>query len=252
MDIADFRQKVTSAISEQSPAGVRLEDDAEFEFIEQEMMKYGTLNHTDIKWSEVESLCLNILATKSKDIRVLGFLQLCLQNHAGLDHYLISMRVWVDFVSHFWESCFPAPGGKGKRIRSKYAQLQLQRFEQAIDKLNFDELNESRHHNFTHALEPWGQALETIELAEQDKVTSLLKSRLNQWKERKAAESEQKTQPIPKPITTSSARSGDKNLKQTLQEIAEEVAQQEMGALLAISMRRYAVWHGITLSLIHI
>lgn len=246
MDISDFRHKVTTAISDESPAGIKLEDDAEFDFIEQEMMKLGTLNHTDIKWDDVQKQCLNILASKSKDIRVLGFLQLCLQNHAGLDHYLISMRVWVDFVTHFWENCFPAPGNKGKRIRHKYAQLHLQRFEQALDKLNFDDLTESRHHKFTQTLEPWEQALEAIELSELDKVSTLLKSRLNQWKERKAVESEQSAKPVPKPMTTTSSRSSDKSLKQTLQELAQEVSQQETGTLLAISMRRYAVWHTIT------
>ena len=73
-----YVDQVLGAIPGESAVGESLAEDSALEFLEDEVMKGGSLAHNDIDWNKVESVALQLLADRSKDIKVLGFLMVSL------------------------------------------------------------------------------------------------------------------------------------------------------------------------------
>ena len=59
--------------------GESLAEDDTMEYLDNEVMKVGSLAHTGVEWGKIESESLRLLADTSKDLKVFGFLLLCLQ-----------------------------------------------------------------------------------------------------------------------------------------------------------------------------
>ena len=74
-----INKKIAEPIHQDSPVGEALIDDEQLDFIDNELMKVGSLSHSSIAWVQVEEKALNILCNKSKDIKVLANYMQCLQ-----------------------------------------------------------------------------------------------------------------------------------------------------------------------------
>ena len=62
-----YIEQVVRPLEGESPAGRGLGEDAALVILEDEIMKIGSLAHTDIDWGKVESESLKILSARSKD-----------------------------------------------------------------------------------------------------------------------------------------------------------------------------------------
>lgn len=65
---------------------------------------------TDVKkadWAESEKLCLDILRSKSKDLRVAGWLTEAWLNRYGLEGATEGLRVTNSLVTRFWDTVYP-------------------------------------------------------------------------------------------------------------------------------------------------
>lgn len=71
MEMTEYRQCVAKPISSSNPVGERLVDHPLFDFIEDQMMKVGSLSHASVQWDEVEHSTLKLLGEQSKDIKLL-------------------------------------------------------------------------------------------------------------------------------------------------------------------------------------
>ena len=130
--------KVISPISDDSAVGQLLQEDAELNFIEDELMKVGSLSHGSIEWEKVKLSAINILETKSKDIKVLSNLLQCLQQETGLESALSSIKLLSAFITHYWFDAYPAQGKKGEKLKQRYFKQIMQRTTQSVKKLELN------------------------------------------------------------------------------------------------------------------
>ena len=133
-----YVEQVLSAIPGESGTGESLADDSVLEFLEDEVMKVGSLAHNDINWSKVESEALKLLADRSKDIKVLGFLMLGLQRGGDGERFVLSLYLLHRVLDSWWENAWPFPGAKGQRARKMLFTQMLQRAVKSVEGLNFD------------------------------------------------------------------------------------------------------------------
>lgn len=109
---------------EKLAAGLR-DDDPQWEYIDTEIVKLGSLAHSQIDIPDLQRQGLDLLATRSKDFRLLAHLLRTLQ-HAG-DH-LLAITLLTHYVSSFWADAWPHNLSHKKR----FAMQVLKRFETGI------------------------------------------------------------------------------------------------------------------------
>lgn len=252
MEIADYRQSISQPIKGDSPVGERLSDDPLFDFVEDQMMKVGSLSHASVQWPEVEQTTVMLLSEKSKDLKLLLILLQCLHNKVTPSRFVVSLQLLTDFMFLYWEECFPAPGPKGRVARGKFFSQIVQRFTLVIDKLDFDQFTKQERNTLKEALESWHLSVTNADLLS-DSVTSLatkITSALTRTVERERIEQTASEKVVSAPIASSQKAvsvdsSSDKATKQSLLKVADVLSEQEFGIALAIRVRRYAVWSSI-------
>ena len=132
-----LREQLLAPISPDNPVGERLRDHPQLNFIDDQMMKVGTLSHGEVQWHEVESCAVSLLSEHTKDLKLLTVLMQCLQHQATPERFSLSIGVLVDFLSNFWLECQPFPGARGEIHRKKFFNQICQRTYVAADKLDW-------------------------------------------------------------------------------------------------------------------
>ncbi|MFO8140642.1 MAG: type VI secretion system protein TssA [Marinobacter sp.] len=133
-----YVEQVLAVISGETGVGESLADDSVLEFLEDEVMKVGSLAHNDINWHRVESEALKLLADRSKDLKVLGFLMLSLQRGGDGERFALSLFLLHRVLDSWWQQAWPYPGAKGQRARKMLFTQMLQRAIKSVDGLGFD------------------------------------------------------------------------------------------------------------------
>lgn len=258
MELTQYRTSIVKPIAGESPVGERLLDEPLFDFVEDQMMKVGSLSHASVQWQEVEHSAITLLNEKSKDIKLLVYLLQCLHNQLTPSRFITSFGVMSDFIEHYWNDCFPAPGKRGNLPRRKFFSQMCQRFSIAVEKFDFASLDSQDREELQAVVEAWQKTIEANELSS-DVADSVALTITNQLK--RAQEREKLQQTAAQPVSTDSAttqasaapasslsvdNSSDKAAKQTLLKVAEYLAEQESGSALAIRVRRHALWGAIT------
>lgn len=100
-----------------------LEDDnPQWEFIDNEIGKLGSLAHSQLDVPELQRQCLRLLASESKDFRLLAHLLRTLQ-HAG--DPLLAIRLLALYAEHYWTVAAP----QNAAHKQRFAVQVLKRFE---------------------------------------------------------------------------------------------------------------------------
>nr|ACI88897.1 LanJ [Vibrio anguillarum M3] len=253
MELTDYRRCITQPIQADNPVGERLIDDPLFDFVEDQMMKVGSLSHASVQWDEVEHSTLKLLSGKSKDLKLLIYLLQCLHNQVTPLRFTTSLQLLSDFMSLYWEDCFPAPGKRGSLPRRKFFSQIVQRLALVIDKLDFAQFDGPDRDELNTAIDALQQATTQAGLMSEsvESLVAKVQAQLRRATEREqATQHVQETPAVERKTTTQSAipvdSSSDKATKQTLLKVAEFLSEQEFGIALAIRVRRFAVWSSIT------
>lgn len=106
-------QKLASKLSDENP---------QWEYIDGEIVKLGSLNHAQLDVPELQRQGLQLLASESKDFRLVSHLLRTLQ-HAG--NPLLALSVLTQYVTHYWTIAWPQSAANKKR----FADQILKRFE---------------------------------------------------------------------------------------------------------------------------
>ncbi|MGY3572074.1 type VI secretion system protein TssA [Vibrio paucivorans] len=256
MEITQYRDCIVVPIEGESAIGHRLIDDSLFDFIEDQMMKVGSLSHASVQWDEVEHSALKLLKEKSKDLKLVVYLLQCLHNRLSTERFITSVWVLADFMSHYWEECYPAPGKRGALPRRKFFSQIIQRFSAASEKVDFNLFDAQAVDELMGALDKLDQSVSSLGLgSDAVEITIVkIKGELKRAQERK--QQEQKAvipnssssvasntiEPAPVAIDNSS----EKSSKQTLLKVADFLFEQDAGQELSLRVRRYAVWSSVT------
>jgi type VI secretion system protein VasJ len=247
-------------------AGDSLADDATMEYLDNEIMKVGSLAHTGVEWSKVESESLRLLADTSKDLKVLGFLLICLQRGGDGERFALSLFLLQRVLDSWWEDAWPYPGARGKRARRMLFTQMLQRALKEVDTVAFDPgVGDGRDYCLT-LLSKLDQQAKDRELPD-DGLFSL----------RRAVEKLPSPAEAPEPAQappqeTASAASNDKAdsqsqvsgsasvslgsltldssneraMRQSLLKVADLLTELTPSEPLGYQLRRYALWQSIT------
>ncbi|EAB3275925.1 type VI secretion system protein TssA [Salmonella enterica] len=106
-------EKLASKLSDENP---------QWEYIDGEIVKLGSLNHAQLDVPELQRQGLQLLASESKDFRLVSHLLRTLQ-HAG--NPLLALSVLTQYVTHYWTIAWPQSAANKKR----FADQILKRFE---------------------------------------------------------------------------------------------------------------------------
>lgn len=106
-------EKLASKLSDENP---------QWEYIDGEIVKLGSLNHAQLDVPELQRQGLQLLASESKDFRLVSHLLRTLQ-HAG--NPLLALSVLTQYVAHYWTIAWPQSTANKKR----FADQILKRFE---------------------------------------------------------------------------------------------------------------------------
>lgn len=263
-----YVDQVLASIPGETGMGESLAEDPTLEFLDDEIMKVGSLAHNDIDWHKVEIEALKLLADRSKDIKVLGFVMLSLQRGGDGERFALSLYLLHRVLDEWWQGAWPYPGPKGRRARKMLFTQMLQRALKAVDCLSFDaSVGDGRQFCLDLI-----DKLETQAKGRDLPVDALLDlkravEKLPGPDQAPAA----RTTPISTPVTennnrasspdsgsgnanTTSASLGNLTLdpsneratRQSLLKVAEHLTGMEPDNALGYRMRRYAIWHSIS------
>lgn len=254
MEITEYRQCIAKPISSSHPVGERLVDHPLFDFIEDQMMKVGSLSHASVQWDEVEHSTLKLLGEQTKDIKLLVYLLQCLHNQMTPPRFITSFVVMSEFLNQYWTESYPAPGARGNLPRRKFFSQMVQRFAAAVDKLDFHRFDEADRQALESAVGEWQQAIEKQGLSSDlvESVVIRIQAELKRAEQQHQAKVQSAKNEMPSETAHSAAasmvvdNSSDKAAKQTLLKVADFLAEQEFGIALSIRLRRFAVWGSIT------
>lgn len=105
--------KLASALSDDNP---------EWEYIDSEIVKLGSLEHSQLDIPELQRRGLQLLASESKDFRLLAHLLRTLQ-HVG--DMLLATRMLAQYVEHYW----PVAAPQNMAHKKRFAAQVIKRFE---------------------------------------------------------------------------------------------------------------------------
>lgn len=261
-----YAEQVLTPLAGDADMGQKLDEDAALEFLDNEIMKIGSLAHTEIDWPKVESEALKILSDRSKDLRVLGFLLLALQRGGDGERFALSLYLLQQVLEHWWTRAWPCPGERGLRPRKMLFAQMLQRSVKPVSGLAFDSsVGDGR-----------GFCLELVaKLAEQAETLGLATEALDDLrraieqlpKVSEPASTQPDSQPGSQPGTQTgtaapiaaspqSARASlgaltldpgnERATRQSLLKVADLLTANTPGSALGYRIRRYAIWYGIS------
>ena len=103
-------------LSEEKLASALKDDNPEWEYIDAEIVKLGSLAHSQLDIPEIQRRGLILLASESKDFRLLAHLLRTLQ-HAG--DALLAVRLLTLYVEHYWSVAAPQNMAHKKRFATQ-------------------------------------------------------------------------------------------------------------------------------------
>tara|TARA_R110000851_G_scaffold14722_10_gene49516 strand:- start:3549 stop:5030 length:1482 start_codon:yes stop_codon:yes gene_type:complete len=252
------------------PVGEPLEESSDYLALDAEMMKVGSLQHASVAWETAETLAINMLSQRGKDLKVLGHLLHCLQHDGNGVRFALSLRLLNRVLEQpWWEHAYPFNGPRGAKLRPRLFQQFTQRSVKLSAGLDF--------HNADDEFEACQAALAELQArVEQDALPGEALSELQrqlvaqrptpspssgsgnaatQEGENKAATDSRDAPPIASTHASAQAPAkvpelrleagNERSNRQALLKMADFLSEQSPGEPLAYRLRRYAVWSAI-------
>lgn len=257
-----YTEQVVASLPGDSVVGAALGDDPVLDFLDSEIMKIGSLAHAGIDWPKVESESLRLLSDRSKDLKVFGFLMLCLQRGGNGERFSLSLYLLHKVLNSWWTDAWPFPGNRGKRPRTMLFNQMVQRAEQAVAGLSFDAgVGDGR----AYCLELVEQLLVVADaaglpikgLTDLRRSIASLSAASGDGEAAPPSTDKVSAEPVASTLsatTTSSASLGalaldagnERATRQNLLKVAGLLTESSPDEPLGYQLRRYAIWYNIT------
>lgn len=244
--------KLLESLPEDKLASKLSDDNPDWEYIDGEIVKLGSLNHAQLDVPELQRRGLMLLSCESKDFRLLSHLLRTLQ-HAG--EHLLTLRMLTEYVTHYWRVAWPQNAANKKR----FALQILKRFETGIS--SFAASSPPVQHDallgeLARLALYWQEAGE-LELASASDELSVQYKR--SFRESASEESIQPSVPFAAPSNTPAVAVAaatvpvvvidshdDKAWRDTLLKVAAILCERHPGSPQGYRLRRHALWQSIT------
>lgn len=257
MNMKKYRERITQAIDGESTVGERLIDDPLLGFVENQMMKIGSLSHVDVQWGEAEKGALTLLEKKTKDLRILTHLLQCLQRQPTPERFTLAVYVLADFMNAYWDTCHPAPGPRGALPRRRFFGQIIQRTVKSAEALDGSCFDFDQKEDLEKALIALSKAVtkyelsmegvEEVQAAVRRQLSAVVRKAESQTNESGSttAENSSAASEFHSPPKLEIDRSSDRAVKQTLLKVADLLSDLDGGQNLSLRLRRFAVWFSI-------
>jgi len=228
------------------------DDDPQWEFIDGQMVKLGSLAHSTLDINEIQQQAIALLSEKSKDFRLMVHLLRTLQHGGEPDELMLAISLLADYVQHFWTSAWP----HNLLHKRRFAQQILKRFGSASGSFS-QKASDAQRENVQGLLAHLAQIWHGSEPALAKEVDGLRISYAR--KPERIVTPVAKAEDTPQSGTaegTASAttfnpsltidNSTDKAWRQTLLKMADILCELQPDAAMGFRLRRHAIWGTLT------
>nr|WP_314265990.1 type VI secretion system protein TssA [uncultured Moellerella sp.] len=254
----NWSEKLLTPLDEASMASQITEASEDWEYIDGEMIKFGSLSHAQLNIEEIQSRALNLFATQTKDFRLFVHLLRTLQHSADPAELVLASELLALFINQFWTISYPS----NMRLKLRLAQQVIKRFESATDSFcrranslqrdeilgHFAYLAKSLHSSapqLSKDIDGLSQGYNRIENNQDPAASTNLMSA-------SAPVAEENSRPnlAPAPVVAEVPSveinsSNDRGWKQTLLNVAEILCERHPNSAIGYQLRRHAIWQGI-------
>ncbi|SDM88974.1 type VI secretion system protein VasJ [Franzmannia pantelleriensis] len=242
----------------ESRIGAEVEESADYLWLDEEMMKVGSLQHGEVDWEGAETRGVRLLSQAGKDLRVLGHLLHCLQRDGDAVRFALSLRLLAGSLEQWWEEAYPYAGPRGAKRRPRLFQQFVQRAVKLAAALDFGSA-EDEHQACQQALEGLREAANAHQLPD-DALAELARQLHDLRPTREApppAAANKGSESSAQGASASSASSATKlpelrleagnerANRQVLLKLADFLNEQSPGEALGYRLRRHAIWSSI-------
>ncbi|MEM0553055.1 MULTISPECIES: type VI secretion system protein TssA [Aeromonas] len=243
-------------------------DEPRWDYVETELVKLGSLAHSQVDLNAVAEACLVLLESKTKDMRVLAQLLRCLQHPAKATPMGTAILLLECWIRDYWSLAWPGNVTQKQRLMVQI----VKRFEGVLPRVS-----ESASAAELAGLLARAEQLEAAWLAlcpDKGELLDPLVMGLKRAQRQQVAQAQADEAGAPQssatvapgaavsgiPVTTSSAAQGgasqrpaveidssnDRAWRQTQLKVAELLIERQPEAAVGYRLRRHAIWAGIT------
>ncbi|PHM36218.1 type VI secretion system protein TssA [Xenorhabdus innexi] len=257
----DWFGSLLTPLSDEQTGKALGDNDPSWEFIDGEMIKFGSLSHGSLNVEEIQRQALQLFSETSKDFRLMVHLLRTLQHAGQPAELLLAMELLTEYVKNYWEKAWP----NKPVLKRRLAQQVIKRFDSAQTSFT-EKSSKSQRDDAQGVLAHLAQCWHSSE-PDLAKEIDQLRTRYNRQPEAGTASS----QPAPAKAATSQAAaesqssqgadqenaavpmpevdvnsSSDKAWKQTLMTVSDLLCERYPESPVGYCLRRHAVWHTIT------
>lgn len=244
-------------LPEDKLASALKDDNPDWEYIDGEMLKLGSLAHSQLDIPEIQRQGLVLLASESKDFRLLAHLLRTLQ-HAG--DPLLTLRLLTLYVEHYWTQAAP----QNAVNKQRFAAQVIKRFEAGVESFA-DNADTTQRDSLLAELAKLAQRWQEHNIPVLAQAVDDLSSQYRRAFHRAAPvqsappsiDSPALTVPPPAPASvTASAIAAvptvdieshdDKSWRDTLLKVAAIICERQPDSPQGYRLRRHALWQAIT------
>ncbi|EKT60188.1 type VI secretion system protein TssA [Providencia sneebia] len=252
----EWKELLLAPLNENQQASPIADDNPDWEYIDGEMIKFGSLSHTQLNVDEIQRKILNLFANETKDFRLLVHLLRTLQHAGKPEELTLAAGLLAEFVRHYWENSYP----QNIKLKRRLAGQILKRFETAQESFSrqasanlrdnilgsFAFLAKSWHSQCPDLSSEIDQLSRNYNRIEQSESTLVVESPIATTNEKVGVENTIQPQtPIQKAPVVEVNQSDERQWKQTLLKVAEAICAQNPTDSVGYCLRRYAIWHTI-------
>ncbi|NDJ57427.1 type VI secretion system protein TssA [Enterobacteriaceae bacterium 4M9] len=246
----DWLEKLTTPLPPEQIRARISDDNPHWEFIDGEMVKLGALSHGSLDIKEVQRRILVLLASESKDFRLVVHLLRTLQHAGQPQEVLLALLLLSTWVEAYWSEAWP----HNATMKSRLAQQVLKRFSTAanlfIERADDDERQQALGALARLAL-LW-QADNSALAAEVDALGVVFRRQPERVADVDEMPGIIPSLPSQNPLSVAGIpapdldATDDKAWRQTQLRMAQMLCERQPENPLGYRMRRNAVWQGIT------
>lgn len=235
-----------------------VDDEPDYLWLDEQMMKVGSLRHAHVDWPGAEARSIRLLSENGKDLKVLGHLLHCLQQDADAVRFALSLQLLSGALHGWWSDAWPFSGSRGAHARSRLFAQVSQRADSLASALDFSGGAEAERQACREAC---GAAIDAAR-AHDLPIGHLeeLRRTLDKTLPHESAISRSSDMPIDVPDDGSATASvidtakvpevrlesgNERGNRQALLKMADFLNDRSPGDPLGYRLRRHAIWHGI-------
>lgn len=257
--------RLLTSLPDEQIRGAVLADEPRWDYVETELVKLGSLAHSQVDLNAVAEACLGLLESLTKDMRVLAQLLRCLQHPAKATPLGAAISLLEAWIQAYWLLAWPGNASQKQRLMVQI----VKRFEGALPRIC-----ESASAAELAQLLAQAEQLERVWLAQcpdKGELLDPLVMGLKRAQRQQVAQAEANAAGQPQssgaaaagsPALAASTASGasamvlsagvdidnsnDRAWRQTQLKVAELLIERQPDAAVGYRLRRHAVWAGIT------